>query len=50
MNSLYENKNILGRAYDLVACDTCGGLTAWSRCVMCGGNYAEHNTLGKESK
>lgn len=33
-----------------VACSAgCGRVTAWSLCVMCGGNYAEHNLLGKDN-
>jgi hypothetical protein len=34
-----------------VACSAgCGRVTAWSLCTMCGGNYATHNLVGKESK
>jgi len=47
MNSLYENKNSLGSAFPLTACDTCGGLTAWTRCVMCGGQFDTHCPQGK---
>jgi hypothetical protein len=46
MNSMYENRNSLGSAFALTACDTCGGLTAWSRCVMCGGEFDTHCPQG----
>jgi len=47
MNSIHENRNSLGSAFALTACDTCGGLTAWTRCVMCGGQFDTHCPQGK---
>jgi hypothetical protein len=49
-NSMYENRNSWmndAERLGYVACSNgCGRVTAWSLCVMCGGNYAEHNLLG----
>jgi hypothetical protein len=47
MNSLYENRNAGGFSFPLTPCDTCGGLTAWKRCVMCGGQFDIHCPQGK---
>jgi hypothetical protein len=49
-NRIWESRNDYLTNNDYVACSAgCGRVTAWSLCVMCGGNYATHNTLGKEN-
>jgi hypothetical protein len=49
-NRIWESRNDYLTNNDYVACSAgCGRVTAWSLCVMCGGNYATHNTLGKGS-
>ena len=52
-NRVWESRNDYLVEFDAkrlgyVACSAgCGRVTAWSLCVMCGGNYAEHNLVGK---
>lgn len=49
-NRIWESRNDYLTNNDYVACSAgCGRVTAWTLCVMCGGNYATHNTLGKGS-
>jgi hypothetical protein len=48
MNSLHENRNnYLGSAFPLTPCDNCERLTAWTLCVMCGGQFDLHCPQGK---
>jgi uncharacterized Fe-S cluster-containing MiaB family protein len=50
-NRIWESRNDYqndAQRLGYVTCSAgCGRVTAWSLCVMCGGNYAEHNLLGK---
>ena len=52
-NRIFESRNDYMQESDAkrlgyVACSAgCGRVTAWSLCVMCGGDYATHNLLGK---
>jgi hypothetical protein len=50
-NRIWESRNDYqndAQRLGYVACSAgCGRVTAWSLCTMCGGNYAEHNLLGK---
>ena len=46
-NRIWESRNDYHTPSHYVACSNgCGRVTAWTLCVMCGGNYATHNTLG----
>ena len=47
--SAFENRNVFTSSH-LQACDTCGGMTAWSRCVTCGGVFDYHCPQGKYYK
>jgi hypothetical protein len=48
-NRIFEQGNTpeMEKYLGYVKCSNCERVTAWSLCVMCGGNYAEHNLLGK---
>jgi hypothetical protein len=42
-NRIWESRNDYMTPSYYVACSSgCGRVTAWTTCVMCGGNYAEH--------
>lgn len=51
-NRIWESRNDFMQESDAkrlgyVACSAgCGRVTAWSLCVMCGGDYATHNLVG----
>jgi hypothetical protein len=49
-NRIWESRNDYlddAKRLGYVECSNdCGRVTAWTLCVMCGGNYAEHNILG----
>jgi uncharacterized Fe-S cluster-containing MiaB family protein len=46
----YQNESDAMRLGYVTCSAGCGRVTAWSLCVMCGGNYATHNLVGKGSK
>jgi hypothetical protein len=46
----YQNESDAMRLGYVTCSAGCGRVTAWSLCVMCGGNYATHNLLGKAVK
>jgi len=46
----YQNESDAKRLGYVTCSAGCGRVTAWSLCVMCGGNYATHNLLGKAVK
>ena len=42
-NRIWESRNDYQTNSDYVACSSgCGRVTAWTLCVMCGGEYATH--------
>jgi hypothetical protein len=51
-NRIFEQGNspIMNEYLGYVKCSKCERVTAWTLCVMCGGNYATHNLVGKGSK
>lgn len=50
MNSLLENRNKGSYAFDLIPCDICESLTAWTRCVSCGGQFELHSKWAQAQK
>ena len=45
MNSIFEKSPVVYKGY--TPCDKCGKVTAWLRCVMCGGQFDYHCPQGK---